>query len=52
MLAWIALAIVVLFLVLIIVKVIQLIFGLLAIALIVVGFFIVRDRVNEWLARR
>ncbi len=52
MLVWLALILVALFMVLMIIKIIQLVFGLLAIALIVIGFFMVRDRVNEWLARR
>ncbi len=52
MLAWILVVLVAILAVLVIIKVIQVLFGLLAIALIVIGFFIVRDRLNDWLRRR
>jgi hypothetical protein len=50
--AWLVVILVLLLALLIFIKVIQIVFGLIAIAIIVVGFFILQARFNEWWSGR
>jgi hypothetical protein len=50
--AWLVMIVVLLLALLVFIKVIQILFGLLAIAIILVAFVILRARINEWWASR
>jgi len=50
--AWLVMIVVLLLALLVFIKVIQILFGLLAIAIILFAFVILRARINEWWASR